>query len=98
MWSVVEEEKFQLSYTNVVENYVLLLKNNTKYQFDIVNIHYHCESEHHVDGHEYSCEMHLVHKRTSSIDQGDDKIYLVIGVFLESKGGQATNSILPTSG
>lgn len=96
--SVVEEEKFQLSYSNVVENYVLLVKNNTKYQFDIVNIHYHCESEHHVDGHEYKCEMHLVHKRTSPTDQGDDKIYLVIGVFLETKSGQAASPILPTSG
>lgn len=96
--SVVDDKKFQLSYTNIVDNYVLLHKNNTEYQFDIANIHYHCESEHHVDGHEYKCEMHLVHKQTSPLDQDKSKLYLVIGVFLETKNGQATNHILSTSG
>ena len=48
--TVVDNEKFQVSYKNTVENYVTFKKNNTSYRFDISNIHYHCESEHHVDG------------------------------------------------
>lgn len=45
-------------------------------QYELLQFHYHAQSEHQVDGKKYPLEVHFVHKAT-------DSDYAVLGVFFE---------------
>lgn len=71
-------------------------------QYNAVQFHFHCPSEHSVDGKLYDCEMHIVHQKTGATGLDD---LLVVGVlfkqgaanpFLTSLGFGTGN--LPASG
>lgn len=46
-------------------------------QYELLQFHFHAQSEHQVDGKSYPLEVHFVHKAT-------DSDYAVIGVFFET--------------
>jgi carbonic anhydrase len=90
---IFHEKTFMIGYEQVVNNYVLLRKGESIYKFTFVNAHYHCPSEHSVDGVEPNCEMHLVHQRLAYETDSDSMNYLVIGIFFNEKTG-VTNPLL----
>ncbi|MCZ7586268.1 MAG: carbonic anhydrase family protein [Deltaproteobacteria bacterium] len=55
--------------------------------YNLLQFHFHAQSEHQVDGVSYPMEMHLVHKSA-------DEVLAVVGVFLE--GGGAENGSFST--
>lgn len=49
-------------------------------KYEIIQIHFHTPSEHHIDGIEYPMEMHIV---SAEIDKKEDKKLLVLGAFFK---------------
>ena len=55
-------------------------------EYSLVNIHFHTESEHKVNGDHHSIEMHMVHSLMEGQDVPEGRTHLVIGVFFDNKG------------
>ena len=49
------------------------------YTFDLLQFHFHAESEHKIDGDRYPLEMHMVHQTSTSLTRP----YAVIGIIFE---------------
>lgn len=49
-------------------------------KYEIIQIHFHTPSEHHIDGIEYPMEMHIV---SAEMDKKEDKKLLVLGAFFK---------------
>jgi len=79
-----DEYHFNFNSEDVTKGSITITKDGQELTFGLANAHIHCGSEHRVNGKQYACEIHLVHKRTiatSDIDQ--QRKYLVVGLFIE---------------
>ncbi|MFK6999813.1 carbonic anhydrase family protein [Flavobacterium oreochromis] len=67
-----EELKIHLNKTDTDNNYIVV----SKKKYNLVNIHFHYNSEHKIDGEYSKMEIHLVNKSA-------DNSYAVLGVLVE---------------
>lgn len=82
---IEHEHSFVFEFENKdIGAYLSVKKNGNTYKFNFINAHIHCPSEHHINGKEYSCEIHLVHQRSiNSSDEDKTFTFLVVGIFLK---------------
>jgi len=90
---VQHEKTFSYSPEKVTDNFVYFRVEKDFYKFYFVNAHFHCPTEHHLNGTEFDCELHLVHQRSVIEEDVDQNNYLVIGLIFQSKEGASTSLI-----
>ncbi len=84
-------ETVQIDFTNSKSHADLILPgqvNSTKFQ--LVQFHFHSESEHRVNGTKWPLELHVVHRTTEPDpwSPGNNRfIYLVVAIFLDRRPG-----------
>jgi len=86
----INEKKTNFYIQNITNAGPLMIKKNgITYQYDLIDIHFHINSEHTIKGIPYDIEMHLVHKKnvaylsTTGVINDPDLVnsLLVIGIM-----------------
>ena len=97
---VIEETEyyyhFRFEWDEVVDNFLELKYNDELYRFQLNDVHFHCPSEHKINGNSYACEFHLVHQRShdgNDEDQFELRNTLVVSLLVEGTD-VAENAIL----
>ena len=61
--------------------YIEIELNQTLYKYKLNSFHFHLNSEHRIENHQYPMEMHIVHKNTNKTDKENEN--LVIGILFD---------------
>jgi carbonic anhydrase len=79
-----DEYHFKFDSADVTKGSMTIKKDGDSLEFPLANTHIHCGSEHRVNGKQYPCEIHMVHKRTINTgDRDQQRPYLVVGLLIE---------------
>lgn len=90
---IFHEKSFNYSSEKVTNNFVYFRIEKHYFKYYLVSAHFHCPTEHHLNGTEYDCELHLVHQRSVIEEDIDQNNYLVIGILFQAKENANTNLI-----
>jgi carbonic anhydrase len=80
----VDNYHFAFVSDDTVKGSFTMKKDGEQYTFGLYDVHIHCGSEHRVNGKQYPCEIHMVHKRTiGAADRDQQRNLLVVGLLIE---------------
>ena len=72
---------FSISTPTLDNGNITVKINGTIFTYKILNIHFHLNSEHTINGKNYDMEMHIVHENTNTEDK--DNLHMVIAYIFE---------------
>ena len=94
--SITYQHEYSISTGELDNGLITVVINGTEFKYKIVNIHFHLNSEHTIDGKLYNMEMHVVHYNNNANDKNN--LHMVIGYLFESGDNYEDNSFLNSIG
>jgi carbonic anhydrase len=79
--SVSYVNNFSISTPTLDNGNITVKINGTIFTYKILNIHFHLNSEHTINGKNYDMEMHIVHENTNTEDKNN--LHMVIAYIFE---------------
>ena len=79
--SVTYINNFSISTPTLDNGNITVKINGTIFTYKILNIHFHLNSEHTINGKNYDMEMHIVHENTNTKDKNN--LHMVIAYIFE---------------
>ena len=79
--SVTYINDFSISTPTLDNGNITVKINGTIFTYKILNIHFHLNSEHTINGKNYDMEMHIVHENTNTEDKNN--LHMVIAYIFE---------------
>ena len=79
--SVTYQNEFSISTPTLDNGNITVKINGTTFTYKLLNIHFHLNSEHTINGKNYDMEMHIVHENTNTEDKNN--LHMVIAYIFE---------------
>ena len=94
--SVTYINNFSISTPTLDNGNITVKINGTIFTYKILNIHFHLNSEHTINGKNYDMEMHIVHENTNTEDKNN--LHMVIAYIFEIDDYDEENSFINSIG
>jgi carbonic anhydrase len=94
--SVTYQNEFSISTPTLDNGNITVKINGTTFTYKLLNIHFHLNSEHTINGKNYDMEMHIVHENTNTEDKNN--LHMVIAYIFEIDDDDEENSFINSIG
>ena len=94
--SVTYINDFSISTPTLDNGNITVKINGTTFTYKLLNIHFHLNSEHTINGKNYDMEMHIVHENTNTEDKNN--LHMVIAYIFEIDDDDEENSFINSIG
>ena len=94
--SVTYQNEFSISTPTLNNGNITVKINGTTFTYKLLNIHFHLNSEHTINGKNYDMEMHIVHENTNKEDKNN--LHMVIAYIFEIDDDDEENSFINSIG